>query len=277
MSWDLGRGYNQVFVDGHMVVEARWPNTPFSGLLTPNDALAQSSTTVPNTDGAADRTITLNDSALTQAAGYWNGATLVLDGDWEGGHPFGVMTWLVTGSSPGVLAGKSDGAFDRVPAEGKPVHYHLVGIRNTLDQAGEWVRGNDGNLYLWAPSGDNPSRHQVEAKKRVTAFNLNGKSWINVQGVNLFAANITSDASSSHITIDGIHASYIFYFSLTDLKAGQYDEGGPGDPSNTHSTDRGIRLDGDDMVLQNSTLAYSFGSMVSLTGQRGKIINNHRA
>src|SRR5262245_11317308 len=27
MDWDLGEGKNQVFVDGHMMTEARWPNT----------------------------------------------------------------------------------------------------------------------------------------------------------------------------------------------------------------------------------------------------------
>jgi hypothetical protein len=273
MSWDLGRGYNQVFVDGQMVMEARWPNTPFSGILTPNDSTAQSVTTVPNTDGAKDRTITINDSALTQAAGFWNGATLVLDGDWEG-HPFGYMTGLVTDSKPGSLTAKSDGAYDRTARDGKPIKYHLVGLRSALDQAGEWVRGSDGNLYLWAPNGDNPSSHQVEAKKRVTAFNLHGKSWITVQGLNIFAANITTDPSSSHDTLDGINASYVFYFTLTDLKGAAYDDGGPGDPNNTHTLDSGIRLEGSDMVLQNSTLAYSVNSIVSLTGPRGKIINN---
>ena len=65
--WDLGAGKNQVFVDGQMMIEARWPNTTLD-VIHPRKANADSITVISAT-GADPATATLVDSALTQSVG----------------------------------------------------------------------------------------------------------------------------------------------------------------------------------------------------------------
>src|SRR6058998_3854299 len=62
--WDLGSGFNQVFVDGQMMNEARWPNTSL-------DVSRPATATADRVSGG-----TLYDSALTQSDGAWNGAII---------------------------------------------------------------------------------------------------------------------------------------------------------------------------------------------------------
>jgi hypothetical protein len=65
MGWDEGFGQNQVFVDGRMMIEARWPNTTID-ISHPAKATM---------DSASGTTVT--DADLKQfPAGFWNGATI---------------------------------------------------------------------------------------------------------------------------------------------------------------------------------------------------------
>jgi len=73
-SWDLGFGLNQVFLDGRMMIEARLPNTTLD-VSHPVKASIDSATAVTDPVTLVS-TATMTDSALTQAAGYWNGATI---------------------------------------------------------------------------------------------------------------------------------------------------------------------------------------------------------
>src|SRR3954471_6419295 len=66
--WDLGTGHNQVFVDGQMMNEARWPNTSLD-ISHPTKASADKVS-------AGGSSGTLYDSQLTMPDGYWNGATM---------------------------------------------------------------------------------------------------------------------------------------------------------------------------------------------------------
>src|SRR5688500_17369539 len=136
-SWDLGFGKNQVFVDGQMMVEARWPNTSLN-VSRPTKASIDSAT-VTLTDG------TLRDAALTQPAGYWNGATIhMMPGQgWVG------QTGTVTNHTTGALAiSYAQMSSWEIPTAGDG--YYLTGKFQALDAAGEWFRDpGTGQLYLW--------------------------------------------------------------------------------------------------------------------------------
>jgi hypothetical protein len=269
MSTDLGRGYNQVFVDGQMLMEAQQPYTSFANLLNPNGYTATGISVVGTT-------LTVTSSSLTQTPGYWVGSTIVFDGRWGANsagstQTFNALTAHVTSSSVGSLVATFDYPYDRVPVA--PIPFYLFGgVRAMLDTAGEWVR-TGGTLYLWTLGSDNPSSHTVEVKARSVGFNLNGKSYITISGINLFAANVTTDESSTHNLIDQATIIYVSHAMLVDEVGTP--GGGTGDPGNSHANDTGIVLTGASNTLQNSQIAFSSGNGVTLWGGSNQVVFNN--
>jgi hypothetical protein len=248
MPWTLGEGKDQVFVDGRMVNEARWPNSGVD-LSHPTLSHAQSVS-------VSGSTATIHDPSLTQPAGYWKGATIHI----TPGQQWIAQTGTVISSSPGQLT-YSFIPLDSYEQPKAGNAYYLTGTFKALDSAGEWFRDNGGNLYLWDPASDSPAKHDIEAKARQYAFNVSGDSYITIQNVNLFAATIKSDGGSDHLVINHISAKYVGQF--LSLPHG-WDV-----PTNT-----GIILAGNNSVLENSTIAFSAGDGVYATGANVHITNN---
>ena len=258
MCWDLGQGKNQIFVHGQMMTEARWPNTG-TDLSNPTWAVA--------TGGSSDRSHpfgspidpnqrwTITDSALDQAAGFWNGAVInhLSNSGWT------TQSGIVTSYTPGSL---TFSLLSNRYGVGKGTKYYLTGKLGALDTAREWFFDPGvSTLYLWTPVGDDPSSHVVEAKRRQYAFDLSGKSNITIGAFNIFAGGIKSDMSSSRITIDGINALYVSHLSRVE---------GPGWVTRW---DTGIMLHGTSNVLQNCTIAFSAANGVDLLGTNHKVTN----
>jgi len=258
MNWDLGPGKNQIFVDGQMMTEARWPNTG-TDPSNPTWAVA--------TGGSSDRSHpfgspidpnerwTVTDSAVDQPAEFWNGAVInhLSNSGWT--TQSGIVTSYTPGSITFSLLSNRYGV-------GKGTKYYLTGKLGALDTAREWFFDPGvSTLYLWTPVGDDPSSHVVEAKRRQHAFDLSGKSNITIGAFNIFAAGIKSDMSSSRITIDGINALYVSHLSRVE---------GPGWVT---QRDTGIVLHGTNNVLQNCTIAFSAANGVDLLGTNHKVTN----
>ena len=245
MNWDLGEGGNQVFVDGRMVNEARWPNS------SPDVSHPTESVVGSYSSGI------LYDSAANQADGFWDGATIhITPGDgWVG------YTGVVTNSGPGWLQVSlpSLGPYEQ-PTAGNS--YYLSGKFGALDGASEWYRDNSGTVYLWDASGDNPASHTVEAKRRQYAFDLSGVAGTTIKGVNLFAAGVHTNWASSATTIDGITAQYVNQFN--NIWASGWSPSGPG----------GIELYGSGSVVENSTIAFAAGDGVYVNADDCTVTNN---
>jgi hypothetical protein len=148
--------------------------------------------------------------------------------------------------------------------------YFLFGKLEALDTASEWFRASDGMLYLWAPSGNNPNNRTVEVKRRDIAFDLIDRSYITIEGLNIFAARINSrslpvtdaDSSSSKgILLDRLNAKYVDHDSVYTLY--EYE--------NRFS---GIVLGGEDSEIRNSTIDGSFGNAIGLHGVNVRAVNN---
>ena len=258
MSWDLGDGANQVFLDGQMMIEAQWPNTTLD-VSHPTEAKTSTGSYVNGGTGLWTGTITDVDLPA-RPAGYWNGATVnICLGPcwiWQAG--------TVTDSSVAQTITFTFGNQGDSLVPGANNAYFLTGKLTELDSPGEWFRDSGtGNLSLWTPLGDNPSQHTVEAKHRPVAFNLNGLSFITVQGIALFAANIGSNPQSQYLVLDGLQCQYIAHVPLP-LNQGSYYTGG----------NAGILLSGTNNVLRNTTVAFSSGSGVFLEGTGGRVFNN---
>ncbi|MGV3637661.1 MAG: right-handed parallel beta-helix repeat-containing protein, partial [Flavobacteriales bacterium] len=125
-----------VFVNGALQTLARFPNT---GWLRVNTSTATS----------------LTSTNITQASGYWNGASLVIRStNWcyenrvINGHTGSTITY------PNITYATGNYNWG----------FFLCNKLSELDAPGEWFHdAATGTLYLWAPTGGNPSTQVVEA------------------------------------------------------------------------------------------------------------------
>ena len=245
MSWDLGEGNNQVFDNGAMVNEARWPNTS-TNLSWPTLASIQSG-------GGAGNTITIHDSHL--AAG-WQGASIHI----MPGAGWYSQSGTVTASGAGWLTFNysADESWTD-PRAGN--QYYLYGKAQALDSAGEWFRNSSGQLSLWAPNNADPATQDIEVKHRDYAFDLSGTSNTTINGINIFAATIKTDGGSTNTVINHLRGTYLSQFTWNTYGYQQPDTSG-------------IMLFGNNSVLENSTIAWSAGDGVIIRGNNVRVTQN---
>jgi len=237
---------NQVFVDGKMMIEARWPNVSNSDDLMNRDDFRK----IPKEDGWIEGTpTTLKDNAIPDIPGGWTGGTI-----W-------IMGWFIPGSSAITASSSGQISFAMSRRERHRDFYYLTGRLGALDARKEWFY--DGTkLYLWAPDGGMPQN--VEVKMRNYAFDLSAKSYITISNINVFAATITTDSRSESITLDGLRVQYNSHFVTLPSKDVIY----------SHTDDSGIRLMGPNSVIRNSIVEYSAGHGIVLGGE-GCVADNN--
>lgn len=176
--------FGQLFVDGKMMPEARWPNSPVADLMAMERSRAGEGT---GYEGLADTKL---------PAGDWNGAVVIF---WPGSE------WInYTRRVKDYQAGKSfrfDVTTETVrkdpyhkedpykPRAGNP--YLLVGALAGLDSPGEWFLDQaTGTVYLWALDGKSPAGHVVEAKQRDYACDFSKLGGVEVKGVDILGAGL---------------------------------------------------------------------------------------
>jgi hypothetical protein len=244
MPWDLGRN-NQVFFDGQMLDEARWPNRVKGQLLDPEGAKIDSADTAG-----------LICKALPD--GDWTGAVV-----WALCHSkWTSWTATVTGcdrAAKKLLFPLPEGVRRfHDPARGG--EFYLVGRLGLLDAPGEWFHDDAAKrLYLWPPGGADPNQHAVTAKKRLLAFDLQKRSQVQVIGVNVHAATLNL-RDADHCLVQGIRATYVSHTR-------------GGNTSYGLNEDSGIVVTGSGNVLRDSEIAFSVGDGVLVGGEHNAIIN----
>ena len=261
MNWSLNGGDgDQVFVDGQMMNYARYPNTSLD-VSNPTRITAD---TITNTSGG---TWVYKAAALDGfPVNYWAGATIHTGET----HNNLVETSTVLSSSPGSvtfttnLIGYNPAAHEQ---------FYLTGKLCALDASGEWFRDPTTNtLYLWTPTGDSPSNHVVEAKARTYGFELSGRSYVTIQGLNLLVCSINTSSASTHNTINGIQALYVSHFERAAPRDGNL--------WLLHMEDTGIIIRGSNNILENSEIGFSAGNGVLLQGKNtsfstGNVVTNN--
>jgi hypothetical protein len=256
---------NQIFVDGQMMPEARWPNIPVDHLtrLKNTDKAQADSATVINT-----YTATYHDAALNAfPADFWKGGKINFGPGWSVVH----TTCDVTGSTsssvsfqcnadPGAGNVRSEWT-DSTLRPSTANYYYLWGKYEALDAPGEWFRDNTGNLYLWTPDSASPDTHLVEAKRRLWAFDLSGKSHITLDGLDISAATIKTNSQTHHVILQNLDMHYLWHFQEIP-------------PLYLTDGTQGINFQGDDNILRDSHLADTAGAMLWLSGNRNQALNN---
>lgn len=189
----------QVFVDGEMVVEARWPKMKISGLW---DRRCWARVDPGSRFGK------IICSGLTKTAINWTGAVAVLNV----AHQF--RTWTRTVSSYNAAEGSFEYPKDLdigvtlawYGESGEPWEddfFYLMGKLEALSQPGEWFYDpNNRMLYLWAPDGQHLVKHTVEYKVRKYGFVIKNKNFVNLSGIHFFSCAIAVDESNNCIVND---------------------------------------------------------------------------
>jgi parallel beta-helix repeat protein len=277
IGWSMGLGKDQVFVDGTAVVQARFPNSnerrtlpvKYSPLFPTMGYFAV---------GQDDNNIVRSPSLTQKEKDYWKGAIFV-------GGQNAVYAWqsaVVSSSTAGELKVEKRSHVFWFPQlhdmnSNHPVMSagYLTNHINALDKAGEW-HIMDGRLYIWMPQGDEPTKHIVEAKKRNLAFDLTDKKYINLYGVEVFAASVTM-SGAQYCSMDRCLASYTSHFLLFDDATSGFIENAfnkqPGDAP--QRGEAGIYVSGIGNKIVNSTIRYSAGAGIYLAG-RDTVIENNR-
>ncbi len=262
VTWSLGAGNNQVFVDGKMMTEARYPNmgrdvlAPWGRFVNPRGS------NVTYTVDASNLPTGLTGANITLLPGpEWVSETGTITAATSSTFTFrapgGQMT-EVPDFDPGLYVARN----------GNP--YFIWGKKVLLDSPGEWFLEN-GQLYLWTPDNSDPNSHTVEVKRRNYAFDLRDRSYIQLEGLHIFASTIITgeptnpDATlSQNIILKKIHVRYPSHYLKVNL----------GTSWVKGMTDSGVILFGKNHQLIDSTIAFSAGNGVTLAGSNHKVRNN---
>ena len=222
---------NQVFQNGEMQFEARWPNiTKFADLL--DRTKYKNGVDYTNGFNMTD----LTDAAIPIAAPGLVGATLVSNG-W-----FSQDTRTITGHSGSRI--NWDGQIWSNTATGVwcRKRYYLTGKLALLDAAKEWHYEN-GTLYFYQTGGGAPAG-TIEYKARNYGFDARGKNNIKIKGLTFIGCDpYMGDRNSNNTTIDNIRATYMSHHVRHDVVEWQ----GVG-----MSKQFGIKLLGPNSVIKNS-------------------------
>lgn len=250
VSWTLHSGkiykasttvdFEQLFVDGQMMQEARWPNTPTRDLIRARYAICDDGT---NAD-------VLVDDALPQ--GDWDGAIAYIRAfpGWSYNRK------LIRNYKPGesfefTVSGWPDSRRDTRPGD----RYWLVGALAGLDRATEWFFDiGTRSVYIWCPGNPDPSHHTIEVKQRKHAFDLSNRQHISIEGLLIFAAGILMEASS-YCSVDNCHLKY------------------PVHESTNHSPPTTNYMTGNSNRWSDSIIAFSSGHGIEDKGAYNQVTN----
>ncbi len=260
MPTSLGIGSDQIFVNGQMQLWARWPNTLTLDVSRP--VFDTNSAITSSVNVSDDWEVALTDASFPGDASDYAGGYVNI----SAGSGWVRDTGLIKASSSGNTLDFDLLNQPTTASVYQPVNndeYFISGTFNALDSAGEWFRDSGGTLSLWQPGGGDPDTSTVEYKARDYAFELGGIDYTTLDGVDIFASTIRTDENSDYNTIQNMDARYLSHSEIVS-----------GSPWNYGTLNDGIILAGSNNTLRDSTIAYSSGNGVTISGTGQRVINN---
>ncbi|MCX7012617.1 MAG: right-handed parallel beta-helix repeat-containing protein [Candidatus Sumerlaeota bacterium] len=247
--------FDQLFVDGRMMMEARWPNTTIDDILTRKGW-------APVEKGSVYGRI--KDSKLAATGVDWTGATSVLNI----AHQF--FTW----NRPVLKHSKGADTFEYAADMGQQLdimskqkavweddYYYLCGKLEALDAPEEWFLDREaGVLYLWAPDGKSPSAYTVDVEQRDYALQAQALDYIELTGIHFFATTFRFE-NCNDCVIDGCRFMYPSYGQ------GAPDRAKPPKPVGATS------LTGARNIIRNCSLAYASNGGFKVGGAHNLVEN----
>lgn len=250
----VDRDVEQLFVDGKMMIEARWPNMRFE------DSWERSCWASSDPGSGYEKMV---DAELAETDIDWTGAIATLNV----AHQFHTWTRRVSKHSKGSDTFEYVGDMGKLSGTiGSPGHwsndyYYLSGKREALDIPTEWYYDRDTKmLYLWAPDGKSPASRAVEVKVRDRAFEVNNLNEIHVIGFHFFGCTFQFE-NTVHSLVDDCHLRFPVYArELSDRR------GGGATPTTSMS--------GSHNIIRNCTLGYTPLAGLAMTGSYNTLANN---
>jgi hypothetical protein len=268
-------GNDQVFVDGEMQVEARWPNLPANTnpavemLKASSYATAETGQLLGGPYGENAPAFAQYKSAQALPSANLSGAYM----NFIPGARWAPATGKITSHSGDNLTFQY--RFFKVEDNNTTFHkprnddiFYLWGKYELLDAPGEWFRkpDNGGMLYLYAPNGVDPNNHIVEIKpaveERAYAFwFFDKRSYITIKNIKIKAATISAYKDCTDIIVDNVDMKYATHASFVP---GWYNAVGSAS----------ISLDKENSLVTNCNIAYNAGGGIVIKGDNSKAINN---
>ncbi|MGC9452098.1 MAG: right-handed parallel beta-helix repeat-containing protein [Oceanipulchritudo sp.] len=212
-AWDLfvqnaSQRSNQLFLDGEILIEARWPNLAgYAGLREADLALgtgSYSGTSDPyNGTYAAAGLDAFADNALAGTTIVFNPGQrwFTLEGSVSGNSAAAGEVYFSFNKHPFTLGYHFPDAGDR---------FHLKGSLLLLDAPGEWffdatgAHGPAYTLYVRLPDDGDPASRTLEMRAQDRTLDLYSTSWITFERMEFFAAFASSGTGNNGMTFEQI-------------------------------------------------------------------------
>lgn len=242
-------GASQVFVNGQLMLGARWPNPVYNNPLRAVCATVGSADVQPS-----PATSTITDFALSGAGNFAGAKMAVTSGlEWR------ALSTTISSQDGNNLNFQWSYPGDRsllYPKAGNP--YYLYGSLAALSASKQfYYDASAGKLYLNAPGGTNPNGQTVEVRQRQYGFDLGSQNYVNVKGFRLQAASIK--IGGNYNTVD--HCQILYPRAYED-------------PVFTPIRGGGVEINGQYNTVRNSEIGYSWCDGVTLTNSHNTIDNN---
>jgi hypothetical protein len=254
VNWDLGMGFNQVFVDGVMTHQAQYPN------YGSNDVMHPATMAVAITN--ANTNIAFSTALTGQPDNYWAGA-------WFSGGVGLSWGWQTAQVASSAGASVTMNAAAETPNWWFPGNGqgYLWGTLNLLDGDDEWHlqtnAGGSNTLYLQITGGANPSSHTVELKHRIWCVDMNGMNYVTINGLNLWAGAVKLNGTGG--ALQNCQAQYLSHFMIITES---YNENGGIEQGG------GVVIEGNNNAVSGCTIANTAGSGIYSTGNSNLITRN---
>ena len=263
----------QLFVDGEMQINARWPNSfwyDYSVFDYTKWGFSSKESTY-NLEEGTGVMIDNDTQNLAKSGINATGAIAILNiGQW--------LTWAgkVTKHKPGdniftYSLNPKPSAVHFIPQH---CRYFLEDKLEFLDAPTEWFfDASSKKLYVWLKSSDHPDNHDIRGKVSIYAFTItDSSSWITLTGLNFFATTVYIKGNNgakdvSNIRLDSCHFSYPSYSKrmLGSIAVPN---------TTTIYYNSPITKNAGHFVIFNCTFEYADGQTISYRGGDGLIQNN---
>ncbi len=310
MDWDVTESIqmNQIFIDGVMMHEARWPKQPINDNFVLNPTQGEIDRLVKHSDSNKDL---IDNDISNEPDARWEGANIYVNlsnpitmKDGQG------WTGVVHSKTDSVIniRTKGDTAGIPNPTQGNwevttGSYYYLFnptpsavaasgGVTALLGD-GEWWKKGD-TLFVKTPDGNAPASstsgaNLVEAKKYPFAFRPKGSLGVlknvTIKGLTLFATSITTDNDYNYYQNDltkdptgngskGLSDAKNVVLDNLNIKYVYHTKDAYGDWQHMYNGRTGIVLTGTNCEIKNCSIQYSAASAISVSGQRNKVTNN---
>ena len=197
----------QLFVDGKMMTNARWPNALWSDYTVFNNTYWAKS------DKSSKRGIMVNKGNSLAASGIdAKGAMAILNVG-----SFNTFTALVEDHQAGQNFFTYNDTFGAIHWKPKLNQYFLEDKLDFLDQPEEWFYDKvTKKLYLWTKDDDSPSHHVIRGKVQTYAFQITDSQYLVLKNIDFFATTVLALTKSvdnyiNHITFDSLNFNFPSY------------------------------------------------------------------